>query len=318
MDRLPSKLCSWSDLLMASSVPLLLLCWRRPSTTAQVLDQIRQYSPSHLFVACDGPNPDRPGEVEKVAATRALIEQAVDWPCRIERRYSEFNQGCRFGVNRAISWFFQQVEEGIILEDDCVPSPHFFPYCQDLLERYRDDDRVWQICGYNRFGAAVSQPQYSYFFSRYGPVWGWATWRRAWVQHNDDTNWPHYFRDDHAASLFYPNEAEKLAKLRIADRLHSKELDTWDYQWGFTKTAHSALSLVPAVNLIKNIGFGEGATHTSQPQVVVSPNQAKLDFPLHHPPFVVADAAFDRRYAASAFPAPSLRARLLRSIRRTP
>jgi hypothetical protein len=302
---------------MASSVPVLLLCWRRPSTTAQVLEQICQYRPSYLFVACDGPNPDNPREIENVAATRALIENAVDWPCSIERLYSDTNQGCRLGVTRAISWFFQKVEEGIILEDDCVPSPYFFPYCQALLEQYREDVRIWQICGYNRFGAAVSQPQYSYFFSRYGPVWGWASWRRAWVQHNDDINWPYHFRDDQSASVFYSYPPERIAKLLIAERLHRRELDTWDYQWGFTKTANNALSIVPAVNLIHNIGFGEGATHTSHPQSVLPVDQRKLNFPLRHPPFVVADTAFDQRYTRSAFPPPSLKTRIRRLIRHT-
>ena len=129
--------------------PLLLIAWRRPHTLRQVIDAIRPVEPTRLFVACDGPSPERPGEAEKVAATRAVIEHEINWPCKIERLYSDVNQGCRLGVSRAITWFFEQVEEGIILEDDCVPHPDFFLYCTTLLERYRHDTRVWCISGNN-------------------------------------------------------------------------------------------------------------------------------------------------------------------------
>ena len=113
---------------MSFDTPLLLITWRRPHTLRKVIDAIRPFAPSLLFVACDGPNPDRPGEVDKVAATRALIDNEIDWPCQISRLYSDANQGCRLGVSHAITWFFNHVEEGIILEDDCVPHPDFFAY----------------------------------------------------------------------------------------------------------------------------------------------------------------------------------------------
>jgi hypothetical protein len=115
-----------------SSTPILLITWRRPHTLRQVIDTIRPVAPTHMFVACDGPNPERLGEAEKVAATRAVIEQEIDWSCQIERLYSDVNQGCRLGVSRAITWFFEQVEEGIMLEDD-VHQPTVFPYCPTLL-----------------------------------------------------------------------------------------------------------------------------------------------------------------------------------------
>ena len=118
------------------NTPILLIAWRRPHTLRQVLDAIRPMIPSRPFVACDGPNPERPGEAEKVAATRQVIEQEIDWPCQIERLYPDVNQGCSLGVSRAITWFFDNVEEGIILEDDCVPHPDFFPYCTSLLEPF--------------------------------------------------------------------------------------------------------------------------------------------------------------------------------------
>ena len=134
---------------MSMNTPLLLIAWRRPHTLRQVIDSIRAQAPTRLFVACDGPNPDRPGEADKVAATRSVIEEEIDWSCQINRLYSDTNQGCRLGVSRAIAWFFDHVEEGIILEDDCVPHPDFFLYCTTLLERYRHDTRIWCISGNN-------------------------------------------------------------------------------------------------------------------------------------------------------------------------
>ena len=125
-----------------ADTPLLLTAWRRPHSLRQVINAIRQVAPKRLYVACDGPNPERPGEDEQVATSRAVIETEIDWPCQIERLYSDVNQCCRLAVSRAITWFFEQVEEGIILEDDCIPHPDFFIYCTALLERYRHDTRV--------------------------------------------------------------------------------------------------------------------------------------------------------------------------------
>ena len=134
---------------MSFDVPILLIAWRRPHTLRQVIDAIRQVQPTRLYVACDGPIPDRPGEAEKVLATKNVIEDEINWKCHVEHLYSDVNQGCRLGVSRAVSWFFDQVEEGIILEDDCVPHPDFFTYCSTLLDRYRHDTRVWCVSGNN-------------------------------------------------------------------------------------------------------------------------------------------------------------------------
>jgi len=150
----------------------------------------RPLVPSRLYVAADGPNPERPGEAEKVAATRRVLELEIDWPCEVERLYSDVNQGCRVGVSRAISWFFEQVEEGIIFEDDCVPHPDFFSHCTILLERYRNDTRVCCISG-NNFQNGQWRGDVSYYFCRYKHCWGWASWRRCW-QHYDGhlRQWP--------------------------------------------------------------------------------------------------------------------------------
>ncbi len=248
---------------MSFDTPILLVAWRRPHTLRQVINAIRPVAPYRLFVACDGPSAERIGEVEKVAATKQVIDVEIDWPCHIERLYAEENQGCRLGVSRAISWFFDQVEEGIILEDDCVPHPSFFPYTSSLLKRYRDDTRVWCISG-NNFQNGQWRGDGSYYFSRYNHCWGWASWRRCW-QHYDESlsQWP-ALRDSGLLKTIFTDPTEQKYWGSIWQRLLEKgEPNTWDYQWTFTCLINNGLTALPNRNLVQNVGFGEDATHTT-------------------------------------------------------
>ena len=210
-------------------IPVLLIVWRRPHTLHEVINAIRSVAPTRLFVACDGPNSTRPGEVEKVAATRQLIEDEIDWPCKIERFYSDVNQGCRLGVSRAITWFFDHVEEGIILEDDCVPHPDFFLYCSVLLERYRFDTRVWCISGAN-FQDGNWRGDGSYYFSGYNHIWGWATWKRVWNFYDKNMSfWPAWSKSQDWKDKF-PDLLERIYWKRNFDKVYANLIDTWDYQ----------------------------------------------------------------------------------------
>jgi hypothetical protein len=282
-----------------AATPLLLIAWRRPHTLRQVIDAIRPVAPTSLFVACDGPNPERPGEAGKVAATRAVIEQEIDWPCQIERLYSDVNQGCRLGVSRAITWFFDQVKEGIILEDDCVPHPDFFPYCATLLERYRHDTRVWCISGGNRQdGRWIGNG--SYYFSRYNHCWGWASWRRCWRHYDGNlSQWP-ALRESGMLSTIFEDPLELNYWSGIWQRLLEKgDPDTWDYQWTFTCLANGGLTALPNNNLVKNIGYGKDATHTTN-----EPFSTSIDNPLpdiKHPQFVLRNARADFYTAKKRF-----------------
>lgn len=244
-----------------------------------------------MFVACDGPRIGHPGEAEKVAATRAIIEQGLDWPCEIHRLYSDVNQGCRLGVSRAIEWFFNQVDEGIILEDDCVPHPDFFSYCAVLLERYRYDTRVWCVSGDN-FQDGYWRGDGSYYFSRYNHCWGWASWRRCWKHYDSELDKWAEMRDSGLIEGVFENQAERVFWAKIWQKLVDEgKPDSWAYRWTFTCIANGGLTALPNRNLVSNVGFGEDATHTLAQSDPTTAVVALGD--ITHPRFVLRDAQAD-------------------------
>ena len=246
----------------AFDTPVLLVVWRRPHELRQVIKAVRSVAPSRIFVACDGPNHQRLGEAEKVAATRQVIEQEIDWPCDIKRLYSDVNQGCRLGVSRAINWFFEEVEEGIILEDDCVPHPDFFTYCSIMLDRYRSDTRVWCVSG-NNFLDADWSGDGDYFFSQIPMSWGWASWRSRWNFYDSDLHlWPLTKKYSVLQSLM-PDSLMRSYWTSIWEKLWTRDTpDSWAYRWAFTCVVNRGLTVLPKVNLVQNVGFGVDATHT--------------------------------------------------------
>tara|TARA_B100000674_G_scaffold499369_1_gene544560 strand:+ start:1174 stop:2124 length:951 start_codon:yes stop_codon:yes gene_type:complete len=272
--------------------PILILAWRRPHTLRKVINAIRPVAPTRVFVACDGPNPKRPGESEKVAATRDLIDQEIDWPCHIERFYSDVNQGCRLGVSRAITWFFDHVEEGIILEDDCVPHPDFFSYCTTLLDLYRHDTRIWCISGGN-FQNGNWRGDGSYYFSQYNHCWGWASWRRCWRHYDSDlSQWP-FLRNSELITSVFADPKERSYWTKIWDGLvETGKPDSWAYRWTFTCFANRGLTALPNRNLVTNVGFGDDATHTTDEWLDTSIGHGIC--PIHHPSFVLRDSSADR------------------------
>ncbi len=281
---------------MDLTAPILFLIFNRPATTQRVFNAIRQAKPLRLFVAADGPRIDCLGEIGLCEQTRRIID-SVDWNCEVVTLYRDKNLGCRQAVSSAINWFFSHVEEGIILEDDCLPNQSFFGYCQELLEYYRFDTRVMQICGLNVL-KKWNRNGYSYFYSNYGPVWGWATWRRAWKSYDVDmTLWPEirkkkYFED------FCQNMDEVKFRVELYDRVYNGKIDTWDYQWGFAKMVNRGMSVIPSSNMINNIGFSDDATHTLPEcnSPYASMKTFELNLPINHPPYVIRDCQADRRY----------------------
>ncbi|MBN2106044.1 MAG: glycosyltransferase family 2 protein [Deltaproteobacteria bacterium] len=279
-----------------NSPPVLFLIFNRPELTHRVFACIRAARPAQLFVAADGPRNDRPHEAEICEQTRKIIE-AVDWDCDIATLFREKNLGCKKAVSTAIDWFFEHVEEGIILEDDCLPNPSFFQYCQELLEHYRKDSRVMQICGLNVL-QEWRRCGYSYYFSSYGPIWGWASWQRAWHYYDVDMKlWPE-IKQEKLYEDFCQNQDEATYRLNLYNDVYSGKIDTWDYQWGFAKMINNGLSVIPSVNLISNIGFTADGTHTvadkNNPYAAMA--TYTLPSPLNHPQHMIRDFQADQRY----------------------
>ncbi|MCS7029576.1 MAG: glycosyltransferase family 2 protein [Bacteroidia bacterium] len=241
--------------------PVLFLVFNRPHTTQQVFDAIRQAQPPRLYVAADGPRSEREGEAEKVTQVRKIATQ-VDWPCEVKTLFREKNLGCKMAVSSAITWFFEHEKQGIILEDDCLPHPDFFRFCEELLDYYSNDERVWVITG-NNFQDGQHRGDTSYYFSKYNHCWGWATWRRAWEKYQVDMSfWPHWKK-----SLDWqrktPDPIERKYWEQIFDQVYQGKINTWDYQWTACVWYHWGLTATPNVNLVSNIGFGADANHTS-------------------------------------------------------
>ena len=269
---------------MSLSTPVALIIFNRPDTAERVFAAIRQAKPLKLLVIADGPRLDRPDEVEKCAATRAVIDR-VDWECEVITNYSDINLGCKRRPSSGIDWVFSQVEEAIILEDDCLPTASFFPFCQTLLEYYRHDERISMIAGSN-YRKGSSRTAYSYYFSKYAHTWGWATWRRAWKNYDIDMKtWPECKQNNSLQAIFHDLYEQK-SWSNLFDKVYACEIDTcWDYQWLYSCFSQSRLSIEPNLNLISNIGFGADATHT----FVDSPlaNLPTKDiWEIQHPPIV--------------------------------
>jgi len=240
--------------------PVLFIIFNRPDTTNKVFDKIRQAKPPRLYVAGDGPRQGYKGEKEKVTKARKIATD-VDWICEVKTLFSEKNLGCKNGVSTAINWFFNHEEKGIILEDDCLPHLDFFSFCENLLNYYSKDERVSAITG-NNFQNGQWRGKASYYFSKYSHCWGWATWRRAW-QHNDSNIkfWPAW-KNSRDWLNYIPDKVERKYWQKIFDRVYDDDIDTWDYPWEASRQYKGSIVATPNVNLVSNIGFGEGATHT--------------------------------------------------------
>jgi hypothetical protein len=282
--------------------PVVLLIFNRPDTTAKVFETVAAARPRRLLVVADGPRPDRPGEAEACATARAVTER-VDWPCEVGRQYSETNLGCARRVSSGLNWVFEQVEEAIVLEDDCVPHPTFFPFCEELLERYRDDERVVTVGGCN-FQQGRRRAPYSYYFSIFNHLWGWASWRRAW-RHFDlgMASWPEIRDGGWLRDLF--GDASAVGYWTdIFERAYHNEFDSWGYPWMLSCWARSGLTVLPNVNLVSNIGFDARATHTRDSGPSAPIQTAAMEFPLKHPPFVIRDVTADRYTLEAHFGVP--------------
>lgn len=260
--------------------PILLLVYNRPDTTSVLINKVREIRPNQLYISADAPIKSL-DEEKKCAEVRSIVEQ-INWDCNLITLYQDNHLGCRKAVSTAISWFFSHVEEGIILEDDCIPNYSFFRFCDEMLAYYRNDKRVMQVCGSNLVGNNGLRE--SYFFSRFGSIWGWATWRRAWQYYDVEMKlWPKV-KNEYLVDFFCDTPSECKWREKLFDQVFNNEIDTWDYQWSFAKLVQSGLSVVPRENMIRNTGFHSDATHTKKmPRHMKKLTQLEMEYPLKHP-----------------------------------
>ncbi|TFF40874.1 glycosyltransferase family 2 protein [Mucilaginibacter psychrotolerans] len=270
--------------------PVLFLVFNRPELTQQVFDVIRQVKPTQLYIAADGPRVANPVDALLCAQVRTIVNE-IDWHCEVKTLFRDENLGCKTAVSRAIDWFFDHVEEGIILEDDCLPDRTFFPYCTELLSRYRDDDSVMSVSGSNLLGKPWKYDKQSYFFA-HGGIWGWATWKRAWKLYDEAMkDWPRsetkkVIRENIQTKGWYD------FYLPMFEASHNGTLDTWDIQWFYTILINNGLAINPAVNLVRNIGFASGTHLNSDDNAIARLESRAIAFPLVAPTQEKADIAY--------------------------
>lgn len=294
---------------------VLFLVFNRLDTTKQVFEAIKEAKPPRLYIAADGARTDKEGEAEKVTAVRDFIMQNIDWECDVETLFRGENLGCKYAVSGAIDWFFDNEEMGIILEDDCLPSQSFFWYCEELLNRYKDDESIYLVSGDSR-GPESSEMKEDYGFCKYPMIWGWASWSRVWSRYD-------------AEMLDWPNNRNLLPK-RISrhrptvrfwkyvfERMYSKEIDTWDYQFVYLLLKNKGKCIVPKISLITNIGFGADATHTSDEKSAAANRQRyEINIPLNHSPNYLSEKKINDFYDRNEFSLKSFLVRAMNKLSR--
>lgn len=277
---------------MDNQVPVLLVVFNRPEKTRRVIEALRQVKPARLFVAADGPRPGRPDDIEKCRLARQAASE-IHWPCDVKTRFLDENVGCDPSVSAAIHWFFEHVEQGVILEDDCVLHPDYFRFCDEMFARYADDARIMQVSSFAPY--PDRHHPYDYHFSRtFRCGGGWGTWRRAWALYSDSLE--RYDNDiDQMLKAYFPSSAKYAERKKLYERFRLGKRDNWDYKWNFACYAQNSLCIVPEKNLMTNIGFDEEGTHTTKASPMFSQLRTEpLEFPLRHPPFVFADGRPER------------------------
>jgi hypothetical protein len=271
--------------------PVAFIIFNRPETTRRVFAEIARARPQKLLVIADGPRPDHPEDIEKCAAVRSIID-GVDWDCEVLKNYSDTNLGCKHRVSSGMDWVFDTVEEAIILEDDCLPHPTFFRFCEELLNKYRDDKRIAMISGDN-FQFGRKRTDYSYYFSRYPHIWGWASWRRSWENYDVDMKkWPE-IRDGGWLEDLLGNKKSVWYWKYIFKNVYEGKIDTWDYQWTFACWIQNAMTIIPSVNLVSNIGFGKESSHTTEKNMFSNMKIEPITFPILHPSCILRDSVAD-------------------------
>ncbi|MCM1237266.1 MAG: hypothetical protein NC489_44930 [Ruminococcus flavefaciens] len=259
-------------------IPVVMIVFNRLDTTCQVFEQVRKAKPIKLYIVSDAPRRHKENEEEKVEAVRHYMEAHIDWECEVHFEYAEKNMGCQNRVASGLDAVFRQEEMAIILEDDCVPHPDFFPFCEEMLLRYRDDERIMHISGCNL--VPEHKTDEPYIFSTFYSVWGWATWRRAWAKFDFSMKEYPRFRKKKIMYRLLPESEAQIVEGEM-DRVYDGRMNSWAYRWTLSCLMNHGLGITPAVNLIENIGIGrEDATHTTEDRVGYQFELGSMEFPV--------------------------------------
>lgn len=284
-------------------IPVLLIFFNRPSSFEKVFEKVKEARPSKIFLACDGARIGN-DDAEKIAQCKTIAE-SIDWNCELYKNYSEENIGCGMRPQTAITWALSIVDRIVILEDDCVPEISFFNYMYELLEKYKDDERIGMISGLNHL-QSWNCGNYDYCFTKNGAIWGWGTWRRVWEKYDYSVS---LIKDEHAQKLLknnFRNKTAKKSRIKGWKKTNTlvetnKKLSYWDIQFGFLKNAQSYLAIVPKNNLICNIGVGADSTHATKVShfkwkkgLLHFIPVTKMETPMKHPTYVICDFEYDR------------------------
>lgn len=282
--------------------PIAMIVFNRYEKALQVFEKIRIVQPSKLFVIADGPRKNNPADIEKCKKVRSIFDE-IDWPCELIRFYSDINLGCSKRPFTGISSVFENEEEAIILEDDCLPDISFFEFCDTLLEKYKYDHRIMLISGTN-INTTWYRGENSYHFSKLGGIHGWASWKRSWekmdieIKQWDDVIVKKLLEEKLSKRLFF-------FRAKVYDSLcnNSSNVTAWDYQFGFSRLINNGLAIVPCINLIKNIGFDDESTHTNDSNSKAANLMTHtMSFPLKHPQYLMEDYLYDEVFEKVLYP----------------
>lgn len=280
--------------------PILLLSFNRLDTLMEVFLEIKKVKPSRLYLASDGPRVgkmDANGTLEstKVARVREFLCKSISWECEVHTLFNEQNLGCKYAVSSAISWFFENEESGIILEDDCLPNTSFFRFCDECLEMYKNNNEIFMVSGWSALDfdkKAKQSIKEDYYFSKYNHIWGWASWRRAWKKYELECE----NLEDIIKNIHFDTRREKREYTNIFKQYFSGNINTWDYPWTFSIWRHNGLCIYPKNNMIKNIGFNrDDATHTTGESKYQDMRIYSLIFPLKHPKKISRNVDLDKK-----------------------
>lgn len=248
---------------LSLTIPVLYLVFNRLDFVKKTFPEIQKAKPKKLFIACDGPRTEE--EKKRTDAVRKWILNNINWKCETKTLFRDKNLGCKYAVAGAIDWFFESVEEGIILEDDCLPDQSFFRFCQEMLERYRDEDKVMSISGTNILRSYTQKLKESYFFSKYFSSWGWATWRSSWEKNDLELVKYHKVESNKNLKSYYPNYFERILRYKIVKSIVKGKVDSWANPFSISHQMNRSLSVIPKINLIQNIGLSDSqSTHTRE------------------------------------------------------